>query len=71
MTSIGSTLKEEDKTLILLSLLPSSYEHFVTTLLYEKDSIDLEEITVTILSNEMRKMDFVYEVQAEAEGLIA
>lgn len=42
----------------------------MTTLVYVNDSIDLEEVTVVILSNEMRKMGFVSEVQAEAEGLV-
>lgn len=71
MTSIESKLKDEDKTLIFLSLFPLSYKHFVTTLFYVKDFIDLEEVTTTFLSNEMRKMDFVSEVQVEAKGLIA
>ncbi len=62
LTSIGSKLEEEDKALILLSSLPSSYEHLMTTLLYGNDSIDLEEVTITLLSNEMRKMGFVSEV---------
>lgn len=71
LTSIGSKLEEEYKTLIILSLLPSSYEHLVTTQLYEKSSIDLEKVTTTILSNEMRKMSFVSKVQVEVEGLVA
>lgn len=71
LTSIRLKFEEEDKALILLSSFSLSYEHLVTTLLYENDSIDLEEVTTTILSNEMRKMGFVSEVQVKAEGLIA
>lgn len=71
LTSIGSKLEEENKTLILLSSLLLSYEHLVTTMVYENDSIDLEDVTTSLLSNEMKKMSFISEVQAKAEGLIA
>lgn len=68
LTSIGSKLKEEDKALILLFSLPSSYQHLVTRLLCGNDSIDLDEVIV-VLSNKMRKMGFVGEVQVK--GLVA
>lgn len=65
-----SKLEEEDDALILLASLPSSYEHLVTSLLHENDSIDLEEIIVALLSNKIRKMDFVNKVQAKAKDLV-
>lgn len=71
LISIGSKLEKKDKTPILLSLLFSSYEHFMTIFLYGKDSIDLEEVIAALLSNKMRKMGVVGEVQAEAEVLVA
>lgn len=43
----------------------------MATLLYGKDSIDLEDVTTTIFSNEIKKMGFVSEVYAKAKGLVA
>ena len=41
--------------MILLSSLPKSYDHIVTTMLYSKDTLILEEVTSTLLSNEIKK----------------
>ena len=49
-------IDEEDKTLILLSSLSESYDHIVTTMLYGKETLTLEEVTSTLLSNEIRKI---------------
>ena len=35
---------EEDKTLLLLSSLPSSYVHLVITIMYGKETLELEDI---------------------------
>ena len=37
-------LEEEDKTLLLLSSLPSSYDHFATTVMYGKGTLELEDV---------------------------
>ena len=52
---IDVKIDEEDKALILLSLLPESYDHIITTILYSKKTLILEEITSTLLSSEIRK----------------
>jgi len=49
-------IDEEDKALILLSSLPESHDHIFTTMLYGKDTLNLEEVMSTHLSNEIRKM---------------
>ena len=49
-------IDEEDNVLILLSSLPESYDHIVTTMLYGKETLILEEATSTLLSNEIRKI---------------
>jgi len=41
--------------LILLSSLLESYDHIITTMLYGKETLILEEVTSTLLSNEIRK----------------
>jgi len=48
-------IDEEDKTLILLSSLPQSYDDIVTTILYGKETLILKDVTSTLLSNEIRK----------------
>ena len=48
-------IDEEDKALILLSSLPESNDHIITTMLYGKKILILEEVTITFSSNEIRK----------------
>ena len=49
-------IDEEDKVLILLSSLPKSYNHVITTILYGKETLILkEEVMTTLLSNKIRK----------------
>jgi len=42
--------------LILLSSLLEPYDHIITTMLYSKETLIFEEITPTLLSNEIRKI---------------
>jgi len=48
-------IDEENKTLMLFILLPQSYDHIVTTMLYSKKTLILKEISSTLLSNELEK----------------
>ena len=41
--------------MILLSSLPQTYDHIVTTMLYDKEALILEKVMLTLLSNEIRK----------------
>ena len=47
--------EEEDMTLILLNSLPKSYDNLVTTLMWGKETLKLEEITSALLSFNQRK----------------
>ena len=38
------TVDDEDKAIILLCSLPPSYQHVVTTLTYDKETIKIEDI---------------------------
>ena len=37
-------LEEEDKILLLLSSLPSNYDHLTTTIMYDKKILELRDI---------------------------
>ena len=55
LLAVDVKIDKVDKALILLSSLPQSYDHIVTTMLYSKKILILEEVTSTLLSNEIRK----------------
>jgi len=55
LLTVDVKIDEEDKVLILISLLPQSYDHIVTIMFYCKKTLILEEVTSTLLSNEIRK----------------
>ncbi|PKA57601.1 Retrovirus-related Pol polyprotein from transposon TNT 1-94 [Apostasia shenzhenica] len=52
--SIEVKLQEKDVILLFLSLLPKSYNHLIITILYGKDTLKVEEVNATLLSNEVR-----------------
>lgn len=62
---------DEDQALIMLCSLPSSYEHFITTLLYRKDSISMKDVKASLHSRELRKRVSVEEGDSQVEGLVA
>jgi len=55
LLAIDVNIDEKDKILILLSSLSQSYNH-VTTMLYGNKTLILEEVMLTLLSNELKKM---------------
>lgn len=68
---VDVNVEEEDKTFLLLTLLPNSY-NMVMTLLFGKDRVSLEDITASLLSNEIRKrlnlkgsQDFEFDCRVE------
>ncbi|KAK8949495.1 hypothetical protein KSP39_PZI005278 [Platanthera zijinensis] len=54
LRSMDVKVEEEDQALLLLSSLPKSFDHLVTTILYGKDTLKMEEVMTTLLSNEAR-----------------
>src|SRR3954468_12340257 len=48
-------MEEEDKALMLLSSLPPSYDHLVTTILYGKETLELKDVRVMLVNNEFMK----------------
>ncbi|CAA0835646.1 Uncharacterized mitochondrial protein AtMg00810 [Striga hermonthica] len=55
LASLEAKIEDEDKAMILLCLLPPSYEHMVTTLTYGKETIKTEEITSALLAHNQQK----------------
>ncbi|KAH9718762.1 hypothetical protein KPL71_022343 [Citrus sinensis] len=67
LEDINVSLEDEDKAIILLSSLPPSYEHFVDTLLYGRQSISMADVKNSLSSKEVTKKA---ETKA-GEGLMA
>ena len=57
---------EEDKAFLLLSSLPSSYDHLATAIMYGKETLELEDVRQMLQTNELMKTDSI----EEASGLV-
>ncbi|GJS19267.1 hypothetical protein Tco_0447899, partial [Tanacetum coccineum] len=55
LANIDIEIEDEDKALMLLTSLPSSYENFVETLLYGKESLTIKDVLATLNSKELKK----------------
>ena len=55
LNRVDVKFEEEDMALILLNSLPESYNNLVTTLMWGKETLELEEITHALLSFNQRK----------------
>ncbi|GJW57398.1 hypothetical protein Tco_0104129 [Tanacetum coccineum] len=55
LANIDIEIEDEDQALMLLTSLSSSYENFVETLLYGKESLTMEDVLATLNSRELKK----------------
>ena len=55
LNRVDVKFEEEDMALILLNSLPESYDNLVTTRMWEKETLELEDITGALLSFNQRK----------------
>ena len=51
MLRIDIKFEDEDKAMMLLTSLPASYEHLVTTLFYGKETLELEKVSRALLNH--------------------
>ena len=68
MLRIDIKFKDEDKAMMLLTSLPAFYEHLVTTLLYDKETLELEEVSGALLDHNQRKHK--NSAESSGEGLV-
>ncbi|KAH9762947.1 hypothetical protein KPL70_001004 [Citrus sinensis] len=55
LENVNVMLEDEDRALILLSSLPDSYEHFVDTLLYGRQTLTLKDVKNALESKYLKK----------------
>ncbi|KAH9704742.1 Integrase catalytic domain-containing protein [Citrus sinensis] len=69
LENVNVMLEDEDRALILLSSLPDSYEHFVDTLLYGRQTLTLKDVKNALESKDLKKiLDF--KDQATGDGFV-
>src|ERR1041385_2414521 len=68
LARLGVTVADEDRVILLLCSLPPSYDHLITTLTHDKETVKNEAITAALLSYNMRKKNAV-EI-THGEGLL-
>ncbi|GKB63432.1 hypothetical protein Tco_0919618 [Tanacetum coccineum] len=56
LAAIDTAISVEDQALLLLTSLPSSYDNFVETLLYGRDTLKLDDVLATLNSRKLQKM---------------
>ncbi|GKA71471.1 retrovirus-related pol polyprotein from transposon TNT 1-94 [Tanacetum coccineum] len=55
LANIDIEIEDEDQALMLLTSLPSSYENFMETLLYGRESLTMKDVLATLNSRELKK----------------
>ena len=61
LLAVEVKLEEKDKPLLLLSSFPSSYDCLATTIMYGKETLELEYVRQMFQNNELiKKTEFTY-----------
>ena len=70
LENVSIILDDEDMALILLNSLPNSYEHFVDTLLYGRQTLTLKDVKNALESKDLKKRADGKD-QITGDGLVA
>ncbi|GKA70872.1 hypothetical protein Tco_0777011 [Tanacetum coccineum] len=70
LAAIDTAISDEDKALLLLTYLPSSYDNFVETLLYSRDTLKLEDVLAKLNSRELQKMNGAEYNHKKSQGFV-
>jgi hypothetical protein len=67
LKSVDVKFKDEDKVLMLLNSLPTSYtyENLVTTLIWGKETLELDDVTGALLAFHQRKKKILMKILKE------
>lgn len=55
LNAVGVKIKDEDRTIIILSSLPKMYEHFADTMLYGKQKLIMHEVKSALDSKDLQR----------------
>ena len=63
-------LEKEDKALLLISSIPSSYEHLAITIMYGKETLELENVRQMLQNNKLMKKNKFHRrgIRADCRG---
>lgn len=70
LENVNIMLEDKDRALILLSSLYDSYEHFVDTLLYERQTLILKDVKNALKYKDLKKRTYDND-EATGDGLVA
>ncbi|KAH9695612.1 hypothetical protein KPL71_022838 [Citrus sinensis] len=70
LENVNIDLEDEDRAIILLSSLPDSYEHFVDTLLYGRQTLTLKDVKNALESKDLKRRTYGKDLNP-AKSLVA